>query len=136
MKAVALRSVAQVANTSLASRRIPASFIAKGCAPAKRAFRLMSSGKGAEFGFAPRLICATPSSSHGPPRGHATGREVVFTEAAPAAVGPYSQAIKANGFLYVSGQVPLVPGVGDGGYFHIFGRWSWGGGRCTMMGRG
>ena len=39
------------------------------------------------------------------------GREVVSTDAAPAAVGPYSQAIKLGGTLYVSGQVPLVPGV-------------------------
>lgn len=38
-------------------------------------------------------------------------REVVSTENAPGAVGPYSQAIKAGGFVYISGQVPLVPGV-------------------------
>ena len=36
---------------------------------------------------------------------------MVNTDKAPAAVGPYSQAIKANGMVYVSGQVPLVPGV-------------------------
>ncbi|KAF5101660.1 hypothetical protein D0Z00_000734 [Geotrichum galactomycetum] len=34
---------------------------------------------------------------------------VVFTENAPAPVGPYSQAVKANGFVYLSGQVPLTP---------------------------
>lgn len=39
-------------------------------------------------------------------------REVVSTDDAPGAVGPYSQAIKANGMVYVSGQVALVPGVG------------------------
>lgn len=39
------------------------------------------------------------------------GREVVSTDRAPGAVGPYSQAIKANGMVYVSGQVGLVPGV-------------------------
>ncbi|RMZ56935.1 hypothetical protein APUTEX25_004997, partial [Auxenochlorella protothecoides] len=38
-------------------------------------------------------------------------REVIATENAPGAVGAYSQAIKANGFVYISGQVPLVPGV-------------------------
>ena len=38
-------------------------------------------------------------------------REVVSTPNAPGAVGPYSQAIKANGMVYVSGQVGLVPGV-------------------------
>lgn len=41
----------------------------------------------------------------------ASSREVVNTEKAPAAVGPYSQAIKANGMVYISGQVPLVPGT-------------------------
>jgi hypothetical protein len=43
----------------------------------------------------------------------AAGREVVSTENAPGAVGPYSQAIKAGGFVYISGQVPLVPGVSN-----------------------
>jgi 2-iminobutanoate/2-iminopropanoate deaminase len=38
-------------------------------------------------------------------------REVVATEKAPAAIGPYSQAIKANGVVYVSGQGPLIPGT-------------------------
>lgn len=32
-------------------------------------------------------------------------REVVSTDKAPGAVGPYSQAIKANGMVYISGQV-------------------------------
>ena len=36
-------------------------------------------------------------------------RKVISTAAAPAAIGPYSQAIEANGFLYISGQVPLDP---------------------------
>jgi len=36
-------------------------------------------------------------------------REVIATEEAPKAIGPYSQAIKANGFVFVSGQVPLDP---------------------------
>ena len=36
----------------------------------------------------------------------------VSTENAPEAIGPYSQAIKANGFIYTSGQIPLTP---DGG---------------------
>ncbi|CAL5228956.1 g12188 [Coccomyxa viridis] len=46
------------------------------------------------------------------------GRQVVSTENAPGAVGPYSQAIKHGETLYVSGQVPLVPGtknlIGEG----------------------
>ena len=38
-------------------------------------------------------------------------REIVESKNAPAPVGPYSQAIKSGGFLYVSGCIPLVPGV-------------------------
>ncbi|CAO3632335.1 unnamed protein product [Mucor fragilis] len=36
----------------------------------------------------------------------------VHTDSAPAAVGPYAQAIKANGFVYTSGQVALNPATG------------------------
>jgi 2-iminobutanoate/2-iminopropanoate deaminase len=36
-------------------------------------------------------------------------REAVHTKNAPAAIGPYSQGIKAGGFVYVSGQIPLSP---------------------------
>jgi 2-iminobutanoate/2-iminopropanoate deaminase len=36
-------------------------------------------------------------------------REVIFTKDAPQAVGPYSQAIRANGFVFVSGQVAIDP---------------------------
>ncbi|MGA2373161.1 MAG: RidA family protein [Candidatus Korobacteraceae bacterium] len=36
-------------------------------------------------------------------------REVIATDEAPKAIGPYSQAIKANGFVFVSGQIPLDP---------------------------
>lgn len=35
--------------------------------------------------------------------------KVIKTLEAPAAIGPYSQAIKANGFLFVSGQIPITP---------------------------
>ena len=35
--------------------------------------------------------------------------EVVFSEKAPKALGPYSQAIKAGGFVYCSGQIPINP---------------------------
>ena len=38
--------------------------------------------------------------------------EAVATAAAPAAIGPYSQAVKAGGFLFVSGQIPLDPATG------------------------
>ena len=36
----------------------------------------------------------------------------ISTENAPAAIGPYSQAIEVNGFLFASGQVPLCPKTG------------------------
>jgi 2-iminobutanoate/2-iminopropanoate deaminase len=37
----------------------------------------------------------------------------IVTDQAPAAVGPYSQAIRAGGMVYVSGQLGLVPGTGQ-----------------------
>ena len=40
------------------------------------------------------------------------GREAVSTDAAPAAIGPYSQAIRAGSLLFVSGQIPLDPKTG------------------------
>lgn len=36
-------------------------------------------------------------------------KKIIHTEKAPAALGPYSQAIEANGMLFVSGQIPFVP---------------------------
>ncbi len=36
-------------------------------------------------------------------------RQVVATDNAPKAIGPYSQAIKANGFVFISGQIALDP---------------------------
>ncbi|MCU1283709.1 MAG: endoribonuclease [Acidobacteriales bacterium] len=40
-------------------------------------------------------------------------REAVATKDAPQAIGPYSQAIKANGFVFVSGQTPIDPTTGQ-----------------------
>ena len=40
-------------------------------------------------------------------------KEIIFTEDAPKAIGPYSQAVKSGGFLFVSGQIPLNPVSGD-----------------------
>lgn len=40
-------------------------------------------------------------------------REVISTPNAPKAIGPYSQAIKANGFLFISGQVCFDPATGN-----------------------
>ncbi len=36
-------------------------------------------------------------------------KEVISTNRGPKAIGPYSQAIKANGFVFISGQIPLDP---------------------------
>ena len=36
-------------------------------------------------------------------------KEIISTDTAPAAVGPYSQAVKCNGLVYVSGQLPMNP---------------------------
>lgn len=40
-------------------------------------------------------------------------REIIETESAPSPIGPYSQAIRANGLLFVSGQIPLDPATGQ-----------------------
>lgn len=40
-------------------------------------------------------------------------KHVIKTDKAPAAIGPYSQAIVANGFVFVSGQIPLDPTTGQ-----------------------
>lgn len=40
-------------------------------------------------------------------------KEVVSTDRGPKAIGPYSQAIRANGFIFVSGQVPFDPATGQ-----------------------
>lgn len=41
------------------------------------------------------------------------GKQLISTDEAPAAVGAYSQAVKAGNTLYVSGQVALIPGTKD-----------------------
>ena len=40
-------------------------------------------------------------------------KKVIFTEKAPAAIGPYSQAIEANGMVFLSGQLPVDPATGE-----------------------
>ena len=40
-------------------------------------------------------------------------KEIISTKKAPAAIGPYSQAVKVGGLLFVSGQIPLVPETGE-----------------------
>jgi 2-iminobutanoate/2-iminopropanoate deaminase len=51
------------------------------------------------------LLVTHPSSN--------TMRTVIFSDHAPPAVGPYSQAIKANGFIFCSGQLPIDPATGS-----------------------
>ena len=38
---------------------------------------------------------------------------VISTDKAPAAIGPYSQAIEVNGVVYTSGQIPVNPATGE-----------------------
>ena len=40
-------------------------------------------------------------------------KKIVKTNQAPAPIGPYNQAVKANGFLFVSGQIPADPKTGE-----------------------
>ena len=45
-------------------------------------------------------------------------KKVISTDKAPKAIGPYSQAIEANGMLFISGQIPIDPAIAkvvDGG---------------------
>ena len=41
------------------------------------------------------------------------GRKIIRTADAPQAIGPYSQAIEAGGFVFVSGQIPIDPKTGN-----------------------
>jgi 2-iminobutanoate/2-iminopropanoate deaminase len=40
-------------------------------------------------------------------------KSIIVTDGAPQPVGPYSQAIKADGWLYISGQIPIDPKTGE-----------------------
>lgn len=40
-------------------------------------------------------------------------REIISTDKAPGAIGPYSQAIKAGGMIFCSGQIPIDPATGE-----------------------
>ncbi|MDD2277775.1 MAG: RidA family protein [Bacteroidales bacterium] len=39
-------------------------------------------------------------------------KKIINTEKAPKAVGPYSQAVEVNGFVFISGQIPVDPSTG------------------------
>ena len=40
-------------------------------------------------------------------------KEIIQTDKAPQAIGPYSQAVKINGFVFASGQIPIDPATGQ-----------------------
>jgi 2-iminobutanoate/2-iminopropanoate deaminase len=40
-------------------------------------------------------------------------KEIIATDEAPKAIGPYSQAVRAGGFIFLSGQIPLNPETGE-----------------------
>jgi len=40
-------------------------------------------------------------------------KKIIVTKDAPAPIGPYSQAVEANGFLFISGQIPADPSSGE-----------------------
>lgn len=40
-------------------------------------------------------------------------KQIINTSNAPAPIGPYNQSVKANGFLFVSGQISLIPQTGE-----------------------
>jgi len=40
-------------------------------------------------------------------------REIISTTKAPAAIGPYSQGVRAGGFVFFSGQIPIDPATGE-----------------------
>jgi 2-iminobutanoate/2-iminopropanoate deaminase len=42
-----------------------------------------------------------------------TVKEIVATERAPRAIGPYSQAVRSGNFLFASGQIPIDPATGE-----------------------
>jgi 2-iminobutanoate/2-iminopropanoate deaminase len=59
--------------------------------------------------------CAVTSTTSAPASSapHAMGHEVVASSGAPAAIGPYSQAIKSGPMLFLSGQIALDPKTGQ-----------------------
>ena len=40
-------------------------------------------------------------------------KQIITTEKAPEPIGPYNQAVKANGMLFISGQVAIIPATGE-----------------------
>ena len=40
-------------------------------------------------------------------------KKIIATDKAPAAIGPYSQAVEVNGLIFTSGVIPIVPATGE-----------------------
>ena len=40
-------------------------------------------------------------------------KKIISTDKAPAAIGPYSQAIEVNGMIFTSGMIPVIPATGE-----------------------
>src|SRR5262245_16890224 len=40
-------------------------------------------------------------------------RDIISTDKAPSAIGPYSQGVRVNGFIFFSGQIPIDPSTGE-----------------------
>jgi 2-iminobutanoate/2-iminopropanoate deaminase len=59
------------------------------------------------------LSAAAVSKAFGGARRSATMKKQVQTDKAPKAIGPYSQGIIANGFVFCSGQIPIDPATGE-----------------------
>jgi 2-iminobutanoate/2-iminopropanoate deaminase len=63
--------------------------------------------------FGPAASLETISPSLGISGGKGVSKEVISTAQAPAAIGPYSQAIRSGQVLFVSGQIPIDPATGQ-----------------------
>ena len=55
------------------------------------------------------IMVIFPKNNDDENKGHFMTREIIATAKAPAAIGTYSQAVKVNNTVYLSGQIPLVP---------------------------
>lgn len=64
-----------------------------------------------------RLVCVSgkPESTRRVKKGSGmvSQKAIVSTSEAPAAIGPYNQAVVANGFVFTAGQIPLDPATGE-----------------------
>src|ERR1019366_2358303 len=77
-------------------------------APGRPAEQLLGSGKALRL-TSTAAICVNRSSSSSPGNAGGIMREVISTAQAPQAIGPYSQAIRAQGLVFTSGQVAIDP---------------------------